>query len=49
MSGVLQVLFTGRAHSFTNCHLVFLVKDEQLVLVKGYGLSQPKKKVGRIN
>ena len=27
MSGVLQVLFPGRTHSFTHCQL--LVKDEQ--------------------
>ena len=28
MSGVLQVLFPGRAHSFTSCPLALLVKDE---------------------
>ena len=28
MSGVLQVLFPGGAHSFTSCQLALLVKDE---------------------
>ena len=28
MSGVLQVLFSGWAHSFTSCQFVLLVKDE---------------------
>ena len=28
MSGVLQVLFPGWAHSFTSCQLAFLLKDE---------------------
>ena len=28
MSGVLQVLFPGRVHSFTSCLLALLVKDE---------------------
>ena len=28
MSGVLLVLFLGRAHSFTSCQLALLVKDE---------------------
>ena len=36
MSGVLQVLFPGRAHTFASCHL--LVKDEHRELVKGFGL-----------
>ena len=35
MSGVLPVLFSGRAHSFISCQL----------LVKGFGLSQPRKRV----
>ena len=28
ISGVLQVLFPGRTHSFTSCQLALLVKDE---------------------
>ena len=28
MFGVLQVLFPGRAHSFTSCQLALLVKDK---------------------
>ena len=47
MSGVLQVLFPGRAHSFISCQL--LEKDEHQVLVKGFGLSQPRKRMVRIN
>ena len=31
MPGVLQVLFPGRAHSFTSCLLALLVKDEHRV------------------
>ena len=46
MSGVLQVLFPGRAHSFISCQL--LVKDEHRVLVKGFRLSQPRKRMVRI-
>ena len=37
MSGVLQVLFAGRAHCFISCQL--LVKDEHRVLVKVFVLS----------
>ena len=44
---VLQVLLPGRAHSFISCQL--LVKDEYRVLAKGFGLSQPRKRVVRIN
>ena len=46
MSGVLQVLFPGPAHSFISCQL--LEKDEPVVLVEGFGLSQPRKRVVRI-
>ena len=49
MSGVLQDLFPGWAHSFTSCQLALLVKDEHRVLVKGYGLIRPRKRVVRIN
>ena len=35
ISGVLQVLFSVWAHSFTSCQL--LVKDEHRLLVKGLG------------
>ena len=28
LSGVLQVLFQGQAHSITSCQLALLVKDE---------------------
>ena len=41
MSGFLQVLFPGPAHSFISCQL--------LVLVEGFGLSKPSKRVVRIN
>ena len=47
MSGVLQVLFPGRAHCFISCQL--LVKDEHRVLVKVFVLSLPRKRVIRIN
>ena len=50
MSGVLQVLLPGWAHFFTyGCQL--LVKDEHWVhvLVKGFGLSLPRKRVVRID
>ena len=47
MSGVLPVLFSGRAHSFISCQL--LIKDEHGALVKGFVLSQPRKRVVRIN
>ena len=33
----------------SSCQLALLVKDEHRVLVKGYGLSQPRKRVVRIN
>ena len=49
MSGVLQVLFPGGAHSFTSYQLALLVKDEQGVLVNVYWLSQLRKRVVRIN
>ena len=38
MSGVLPVLFSGQAHFFISCQL----------LVKGFGLSKPRKRVVRI-
>ena len=37
MSGVLQVLFPRRAHSFISSQL--LVKDKHQVLVKGFGFK----------
>ena len=47
MSGVLQVLLPGQAHSFTSCQL--LAKDEHRVLVKEFELSKPWKRVDIIN
>ena len=47
MSGVLQVLFPGRAHFFISCQL--LVKDEHRVLEKVFVVSLPRKRVIRIN
>ena len=49
MPGVLEVLFPDGAHSFTSCQLALLVKEEYWVLVKGYGLRWPRKRVVRIN
>ena len=39
------VFLSGPAHSFISCQL--LVKDEPSVLVEGFGLSQPRKRVVR--
>ena len=49
MSGVLQVLYPGWAHSFTIV-VKLLVKDEHRVyiLVKGYGFSLLRKRMVRI-
>ena len=49
MPEVLQVLFPDPANSFTSCQLALLLKEEHWVLVKGYGLSRPRKRVVRIN
>ena len=46
MPGVLQVLFPDWAHSFTSCQLAIFVKEEYWVLVKGYELSLPRKRLG---